>query len=124
MQHDRRPICHDGVGYLRCGILCQAIRDYEDALKKRLNGEYTRHSIEKLEEFFLGEYGQFLSDGRGEDIIRKCKERVGDHSVRLNIDCQGFTEGEKRRLLNDLTAFLAGRYPGAIVVRGGGQSGY
>ena len=123
MQHDRRPLCQDGVSHLRCGILCQAIRDYEDALKCRAKGEYARHSIAKLEEFFLSDYGQFLSDFHGEDIIRKCKERVGDHSVRLNIDCQGFTEGQKRRLLDDLTAFLAGRYPGAIVVRGGERSG-
>ena len=123
MRQDKKPLCQDGVGHLRCGILCQAIRDYEDALKCRAKGEYARHSIAKLEEFFLGEYGQFLSDGHGEDIIRKCRDRVGDHTVHMNIECKGFTDNQKRRLLEDLTAFLAGRYPGAIVVRGGGRSG-
>ena len=123
MRQDRRPICQDGASHLRVGILCQAIRDYEIALKCRAKGEYARHSIEKLEEFFLSEYGQFLSGGHGEAIIAKCKGRVGDNALRLTIDCRGFTDGQKRRLLEDLTAFLAGRYPGAIVVRGGGGRG-
>jgi hypothetical protein len=121
MRQDKRPICQDGASHLRAGILCQAVRDYEDALKCRAKGEYARHSIARLEEFFLGEYGQFLSNGHGEDIIRKCRDRVGDHTLRLNIDCRGFTDAQKRRLLEDLTAFIAGRYPEDIVVRGGGH---
>ena len=123
MKRDKRPICGDGVGYLRQGILEQAIRDYEVALRSRAKGECCRFSIGRLEDFFLSEYGQFLSNGHGETIIAMCKRRVGEHDIHLNIDCKGFTEGQKRRLLEDLTAFLAGRYPGAIVVRGGGQRG-
>ena len=123
MQRDKRPIQQDGAGYLRQAILEQAIHDYIVALRSRAKGECCRFSIGRLEDFFLSEYGQFLSDWHGEEIIAMCKRRVGEHDIRLNIDCKGFTEGQKRRLVEDLTAFLAGRYPGAIVVRGGGRRG-
>ena len=123
MEKDRRPIFGDGASVLRQAILEQAIRDYESALRCRLKGECSRHSIVRLEGFFLSDYGQFLSDGHGEDIIRKCKSRVEGNTVRMEIHCQGFTDAQRRRLVEDLTAFLAGRYPGAIVVRGGGRRG-
>lgn len=121
MRQDKRPICQDGASHLRQAILELAIRDYLCALKCRANGTQARHSVKRLEEFFLSDYGQFLSNGHGEDIIRKCRDRVGDHTLRLNIECKGFTDAQKRRLLEDLTAFIAGRYPEAIVVRGGGH---
>ena len=123
MRQDRKPLCKDGASALAVEILKLAVRDYEAALKAQANGHPRPYTISGLEEFFLSEYGQFLSNNHGEDIIRKCRDRVGDHSIRMNINCKGFTEEQKRRLVDDLTAFLAGRYPGAIVVRGGGRSG-
>lgn len=123
MRQDRKPLCQDGASTLAAEILKLAVRDYEAALKAQANGHPRPFTIKGLEEFFLGEYGQFLSNNHGEDIIRKCRDRVGDHTLRLNIDCRGFTDAQKRRLLEDLTAFIAGRYPEAIVVRGGGGRG-
>ena len=56
---------------IRAAILRQAVKDYKKALELR---NYAERS--KLERFFLGEWGQWLSDNNGEYIIDKCKREV------------------------------------------------
>lgn len=124
MRYDRRPLCHDGAGRLRQAILELAIRDYLCALKCRANGTQARHSVKRLEEFFLSEYGQFLSDGHGEDIINRCRKEVPVQTLRVEITCrEGFTERERQHLLGEITGWLMQKYPGAFVVKGGGENG-
>lgn len=55
-------------------ILRQAVRDYKVALLKNYPS-----SIAKLERFFLGEWGQFLSSNHGEYIIEQCRKSVGKY---------------------------------------------
>lgn len=56
---------------LRAGILKQAAKDYKTALRKR-----DLKKISELERFFLGDWGQLLSDYNGEYIIETCKKIV------------------------------------------------
>lgn len=56
---------------IRAAILRQAVKDYKKALESR---NYAEKS--KLEHFFLGEWGQWLSNNYGEYIIAKCRREV------------------------------------------------
>ena len=124
MQYDRKPMCHDGAGRLRQAILELAIRDYQCALKCRARGEQARHSVKRLEEFFLSEYGQFLSDGHGEDIIRRCRKQVPVRSIHVEITCNdGFSDRERQHLLGEIAGWLLQKYPGSFLVNGGGENG-
>lgn len=124
MQHDRRPLCHDGAARLRQAILELAIRDYLCALKCRARGEQARHSVKRLEEFFLSEYGQFLSDGHGKDIINRCRREVPVQTIQVEITCsEGFTDRDRQRLLGQITGWLMQQYPGSFIVKGGGGNG-
>lgn len=55
-------------------ILRQAMRDYKIALLRNSPSHIT-----KLERFFLGEWGQFLSSNHGEYIIEQCRKSVGKY---------------------------------------------
>lgn len=124
MQHDRKPLCHDGAARLRQAILELAIRDYLYALKCRANGTQARHSVKRLEDFFLSEYGQFLSDGHGKDIINRCRREVPVQSIQVEITCsEGFTDRDRQRLLGEITGLLMQKYPGSFIVNGGGSDG-
>lgn len=124
MQYDRKPMCHDGAARLRQAILELAIRDYLCALKCRAKGEQARHSVKRLEEFFLSDYGQFLSDGHGEDIIRRCRKQVPVRSILMEITCDdGFSDRERQHLLGEITGWLLQKYPGSFLVNGGGENG-
>ena len=124
MKEDRRSICADGASLLRQAILELAIRDYVNALKSRARGEQARHSLKRLEEFFLSDYGQFLSDGHGEDIIRRCRKQVPMQSIHVEITCSdGFSDRERQHLLGEITGWLMQKYPGSFLVNGGGENG-
>lgn len=124
MKQDRRPMCTDGAGMLRQAILELAIRDYINALKSRANGGQVKHSIARLEGFFLSEYGQFLSDGHGRDIIRRCRKQVPVQSIHVEINCSdGFSDRERQHLLGEITGWLMQKYPGSFIVKGGGGNG-
>jgi len=124
MRQDKRPICQDGASHLRQAILELAIRDYLCALKCRANGTQARHSVKRLEEFFLSEYGQFLSDGHGKDIINRCRKEVPIQSIQVEITCsEGFSDRERQHLLGEITGWLMQKYPGSFIVKGGDQCG-
>lgn len=61
----------EAYNILAAAIIRRAINDYILALKK--NDEAKKTALEK---FFLGGYGQLLSDYSGEYIINLCKEKV------------------------------------------------
>lgn len=50
-------------------IVSQAIKDYKDALAKKDRGE-----IRRLEEWFLSDWGQTLSNDNGALIIEKTRK--------------------------------------------------
>jgi hypothetical protein len=64
----------DEKGYvdLAAGIVKQAMFDYKKAPK-----ENKESVIEECEQFFLSDWGQWLSDYHGEKIIRICRNAVG-----------------------------------------------
>lgn len=64
----------DGYELIRVAIIRQAIRDYRAVLRTK-----NFHAQKSLERFFLGEWGQLLSDGHGEYIIERCKKEVGKY---------------------------------------------
>ena len=60
---------------LAVAIVVQAIKDYTFKLKTgRRNKEIG--SAKALESFFLSDWGQSLSHGHGEEIIRRVKENI------------------------------------------------
>jgi hypothetical protein len=61
----------DGLSYLRVAILQRAMHDYIRALKHKdgLN-------ISKLERFFKSEWGELLSNNRGNLLIEECRKRA------------------------------------------------
>lgn len=66
-----------GILDLRDAILIQAIKDYERALRcwdTHLYGD-------EVEAFFLSDWGQWLSGGKGEILIRACKRKVYGRDV-------------------------------------------
>ncbi|MGN0180397.1 MAG: hypothetical protein ACI4DY_13320 [Monoglobaceae bacterium] len=78
---------NDAYNNLRIGIIKQAVRDYENALKKLERyrrsknplPEAMREYIDKarsFERFFLSEWGQLLSSNRGQDIIKNAQNEV------------------------------------------------
>lgn len=56
---------------LCAAIIKQAMLDYKEALR-----EDRRKDIEECERFFLGAWGQLLSEYHGEYIIEQCKKEV------------------------------------------------
>ena len=77
---------NDAYNNLRIGILKQAIRDYEVALKKLERYRQSKNPLpealreytdkaKSFERFFMSEWGQFLSSDRGKSIISKAKTR-------------------------------------------------
>ena len=58
---------------LRIGILAQAAKDWRDAKAKNYPAKAA-----KIERFFLSDYGQLLSEGRGQYIIDRLKEEFED----------------------------------------------
>lgn len=58
----------NGRENLRVAIIKQAITDYKKALTKGDDGQ-----IQYLENWFLSDWGQMLSDYKGEQIIEKIK---------------------------------------------------
>lgn len=62
-----------GVWYedLRIAIIRQAVHDYIKALK-----ENDAREAASLERFFLSDWGQLLSGGKGEYIIAECRRRA------------------------------------------------
>lgn len=62
----------DGYENLRQGILKLAVKDYKSALKNDNRGKKI-----SLERFFRSEWGQFLSNYMGEEIIKICRRSVG-----------------------------------------------
>lgn len=61
----------DGYENLRQGILKLAVKDYKSALKSDNRGKKI-----SLERFFRSEWGQFLSNDMGEEIIKMCRRKV------------------------------------------------
>lgn len=57
------------IDNLRTAICKQAAKDYVDALKKNDEGK-----AKTLEKWFVSPYGQLMSGGVGECIIKKSKE--------------------------------------------------
>lgn len=77
----------DAYNNLRIGIIKQAMRDYEVALKKLERYRSSKNPLPEalreytdrakyLESFFLTEWGQLLSSNRGKDIIKKVQTDV------------------------------------------------
>lgn len=65
---------------VRAAILRQAVSDYKAALRKRNGG-----AINALERFFMSEWGQMLSGGRGSYIIERCRKCVGTKPKDRNV---------------------------------------
>lgn len=61
----------DGYENIRCAILRQAVKDYKKALRCG-----NRAEIKKLEKFFLGDWGEFLSINNGAQIIEKVRKDI------------------------------------------------
>ena len=67
---------------LAFAIVKLAIEDYKEALEEKLNARTIKDrmaakaKIEKLEKFFLSDWGQLLTDNHGEDIIRIIRKQV------------------------------------------------
>ena len=78
-EKDLSLIDNDGVHRLQVGILRQAMSDYKCALtgRKKFFSDRRAWSTEELEDWFLSQYGQMLSDGNGEEIIERCRKEVG-----------------------------------------------
>ena len=71
--------------YLSAGILEQAIADYKALLRGKVLYDGQRDIIpettETLERFFLSDFGQLLSNGNGDYIIRRCKKEVAEEQA-------------------------------------------
>jgi len=73
----------DGCTFLAAGILEQAINDYKLALR----GKYKKpkgvpyDDCNTLEEFFLSDFGQDLSNNNGELIIQRCKDEIAEGKI-------------------------------------------
>ena len=65
-----KKMTDEGLTRLRFAILRCAVKDYKRALKRK---DPRAGSIER---FFKSEWGELLSDNRGAEIIKKCKEQV------------------------------------------------
>lgn len=64
---------------LETAILKVAAEDHKEALIKQateMEPLKTQKEVRKLERFFLGPWGQLLSNNLGELIIEKCKQEV------------------------------------------------
>ena len=68
----------EGVERLRLAILRLAASDYMKALR-----DGSECKAAKIEHFFLSEWGELLSDGRGALLIEECRKRANSqHNVR------------------------------------------
>lgn len=61
----------EGYINLRTAILQQATKDYIKALQ-----DGNHREAKKLECFFKGEWGEFLSGGHGDFLVSECKKRA------------------------------------------------
>lgn len=64
---------------LAAAILRVAAIDYEKALRRQMEEQESleiNKVVRRLERFFLSDWGQLLSDYRGELIIEKCRKNV------------------------------------------------
>lgn len=59
---------------IAAAIVKQAMVDYKDALRDV--GKKAEKKKKACEKFFLSKYGQMLSAGNGERIIKMCREEV------------------------------------------------
>ena len=66
-----------GYDTLACGIVAQAVRDYEGALKGRKVGEMRRvDRISEIERFFRSEWYKELTDLDAEYIMKRVRRKV------------------------------------------------
>jgi hypothetical protein len=64
---------------LEAAVLKLARLDYEYALERQMEDQESleiNKVVERLERFFLSDWGQLLSDSHGEIIIEKCRNNV------------------------------------------------
>lgn len=73
----------DGYENLRVAIVSLAVKDLKNAMRRseRMGRKCDRQKA--LERWFLSEWGQALSGGNGEEIIRRC-DRTYTHAVAIN----------------------------------------
>lgn len=66
-----------GYDTLACGIVIQAVKDYEGALKGRKVGEMRKSDvIDEIERFFRSEWYKELTDLDAEYIMKKVRRKV------------------------------------------------
>ena len=73
----------DGYENLRVAIVSLAVKDLKNAMRRseRLGRKSDRQKA--LERWFLSEWGQALSGGNGEEIIKRC-EKTYTHAIAIN----------------------------------------
>ena len=64
-------ICNNGLDLLRKAILKRAIYDYKRHLKA-----HNKYKSAEFENWFLSDYGEWLSGGNGVFIITHCKNNI------------------------------------------------
>jgi len=69
---------------LYAAIVKQAMTDYKAALKD--DGKKALKMRKQCEKFFLSQYGQMLSAGNGERIIKMCREEVESETKRSDLN--------------------------------------
>lgn len=109
-EKDLSMIDNDGIHNLQVGILRQAMRDYKCALKGKTQFHADKRvwSAEELEDWFLGQYGQMLSDGHGRLLIEQCRRQVG-----VPLQAAYGKEGKKERGLLVVATMEINQHKGA-----------
>lgn len=82
---------NDGYIELIIAIIEQAKKDYKEALKDIDSiSQETREKAQKrkreCERFFLGKWGQTLTDGHGRLIMNRCKEEVAQEKKESDLN--------------------------------------
>ncbi len=71
----------------------QAMTDYKAALRD--DGKRALKQRKQCEKFFLSAYGQLLSYGNGERIIKQCREEVEAETEKKRSDLNGRSQVDK-----------------------------
>lgn len=79
MKENCKNIDNDGFTSLCNAIVFQAVKDYKyyaTILHKNPDNEMAKHEIKMLEQFFLSQYFEMLSDMDGENLLIRLREKI------------------------------------------------
>ena len=70
---------------LAIAIVVQAAKDYEHELQRSKKDGRKTGEARRLEKWFMSDYGQLLTFGKGEQIMEKIKKEVYDNGNKRRV---------------------------------------